>query len=49
MCIDGLYLISIFLMLNLMFVQVVNAGSHPLEFDCLIGKKMLFVVDRSMK
>jgi hypothetical protein len=52
MCIDGLnglYLSYIFLMLNFMFVQVVNAGPHPLEFDCLIGKKMLFVVDRSMK
>jgi hypothetical protein len=36
-------------MLNFMFVRVVNAAPHPLEFDCLIGKKVLFVVDRSMK
>ncbi|KAL6567988.1 hypothetical protein OROGR_001656 [Orobanche gracilis] len=26
-----------------------NSGPHPIEFDSLVGKKMLFVVDRSLK
>ncbi|MCH89804.1 replication factor A protein [Trifolium medium] len=26
-----------------------NVGPHPIEFDCLIGKKMLFAIDNSLK
>jgi hypothetical protein len=28
-------------------MQAVNAAPYPIEFDSLIGKKMLFSIDRS--
>jgi hypothetical protein len=30
-----------------MIIQVCSGGSHPNEFDALVGKKMLFSVQRS--
>jgi hypothetical protein len=27
------------------FIQAINSGPHPVEFDSLTGKKMLFIVD----
>jgi hypothetical protein len=33
--------------LPFVLLQTKNSGSHPIEFDCLIGKKMLFTVDSS--
>jgi hypothetical protein len=29
----------------MIFVQAINSGPHPVEFDSLAGKKMLFIVD----
>ncbi|KAK2402090.1 replication protein A 70 kDa DNA-binding subunit [Trifolium repens] len=29
--------------------KATNAGPHPIEFDCLVGHKMLFAVDLSSK